>query len=148
MVAAQGGLSEPGTGDRVEAEAFWVAFDPDKQSGPRCMEVLFFVAPGHGEHVWQCLEPNLRRHGRLSRKGGADARTDRAVLRARCAPGNGGRLSADWRGGRTGAQGSAHVSHGEAGTRSVARLAHGGGGDACRDGEDRRSEERRVGKEG
>src|ERR1044071_6642431 len=83
MVAAQGGLSEPGTGDRVEAEAFWVAFDPDKQSGPRCMEVLFFVAPGHGEHVWQCLEPYLRRHGRLSRKGGADASTDRAVLRAR-----------------------------------------------------------------
>ena len=49
-------MSEPGTGDRVEAEAFWVAFDPDKQSGPRCIEVLFFVAPGNGEHVWQCLE--------------------------------------------------------------------------------------------
>jgi transposase len=49
-------LSEPGTGDRVEAEAFWVAFDPDKQSGPRCIEVLFFVAPGNGEHVWQCLD--------------------------------------------------------------------------------------------
>jgi len=80
----------------------------------------------------------LRRHGRLLRKGGADASTDRAVLRARRAPGNGGRLSADRRGGRTGAQGGAHVSHGEAGTRSAARLAHGGGGDACRDGEHRR----------
>jgi hypothetical protein len=33
-----------------------VAFDPDKQSGPRCIEVLFFVALGNGEHVWQCLE--------------------------------------------------------------------------------------------
>jgi transposase len=33
-----------------------VAFDPDKQSGPRCIEVLLFVAPGNGEHVWQCLE--------------------------------------------------------------------------------------------
>jgi hypothetical protein len=48
MVAAQAGLSEPWIGDRVEAEAFWVAFDPDKQSGPRCIEVLFFVAPGNG----------------------------------------------------------------------------------------------------
>ena len=28
-----------------------MAFDPDKQSGPRCIEVLFFVAPGNGEHV-------------------------------------------------------------------------------------------------
>ena len=33
-----------------------MAFDPDKQSGPRCIEVLFFVAPGNGEHVWQCLQ--------------------------------------------------------------------------------------------
>ena len=56
MVAAQAGLSELPIGDRVEAEAFWVASDPDKQSGPRCIEVLFFVAPGNGEHVWQCLE--------------------------------------------------------------------------------------------
>ena len=56
MVAAPAGLSEPGIGDRVEAGTFWVAFDPDKQSGPRCIEVLFFVAPGNGEHVWQCLE--------------------------------------------------------------------------------------------
>src|SRR5689334_24779758 len=56
MVAARVGLSEPPIGDRVEAEAFWVAFDPDKQSGPRCIEVIFFVAPGNGEHVWQCLE--------------------------------------------------------------------------------------------
>src|SRR4051795_12312725 len=57
MVAAPAGLSEPPIGDRVEADAFWVAFDPDKQSGPRCIEVLFFVAPGNGEHVWQCLDP-------------------------------------------------------------------------------------------
>ena len=56
MVAARAGLSEPWIGDRVEADSFWVAFDPDKQSGPRCIEVLFFVAPGNGEHVWQCLE--------------------------------------------------------------------------------------------
>jgi hypothetical protein len=35
--------------DRVEAGSFWVAFDPDKQSGPRCIEVLFFVAPENGE---------------------------------------------------------------------------------------------------
>ena len=56
MVAARVGLSEPPIGDRVEADAFWVAFDPDKQSGPRCIKVLFFVAPGNGEHVWQCLE--------------------------------------------------------------------------------------------
>src|SRR3954469_16416748 len=56
MMAAQAGLSEPGIGDRVEAGTFWVAFDPDKQSGPRCIEVPFFVAPGNGEHVWQCLE--------------------------------------------------------------------------------------------
>src|SRR3954451_2097948 len=57
IMAAQAGLSEPWIGDRVEAGSFWVAFDPDKQSGPRCIEVLFFVAPGNGEHVWQCLEP-------------------------------------------------------------------------------------------
>ena len=56
MVAARAGLSEFPIGDRVEADAFWVAVDPDKQSGPRCIKVLFFVAPGNGEHVWQCLE--------------------------------------------------------------------------------------------
>jgi hypothetical protein len=56
MVAARIGLSEPWIGDRVEADQFWVACDPDKRSGPRCMEVLFFVAPGNGEQVWQCLE--------------------------------------------------------------------------------------------
>jgi transposase len=33
-----------------------VAFDPDKQSGPRCVEVSFFVALGNGEHGWQCLD--------------------------------------------------------------------------------------------
>lgn len=56
MVVGQAGLSEPEIGDCAETEAFWVAFDPAKQSGPRCIEVLFFVAPGNGEHVWQCLE--------------------------------------------------------------------------------------------
>jgi hypothetical protein len=56
-MAARAALSEPGIGDRVEAEAFWVAYDPDKQSGPRCIEVLFFVALGNGEHAWQCLDP-------------------------------------------------------------------------------------------
>jgi hypothetical protein len=48
MVTARAGLSEFPIGDRVETDAFWVAFDPDKQSGPRCIEVLFFVAPGNG----------------------------------------------------------------------------------------------------
>src|SRR3954463_7322333 len=57
MGAARAGLSELRVGERVEAHTFWVAFDPDKQSGPRCIEVLFFVAPGNGEHVWQCLDP-------------------------------------------------------------------------------------------
>jgi hypothetical protein len=33
-----------------------VVCDPDKQSGPRCIEVPFFVALGNGEHGWQCLE--------------------------------------------------------------------------------------------
>ena len=33
-----------------------MACDPDKQSGPRCIEVSFFVALGNGEHGWQCLE--------------------------------------------------------------------------------------------
>src|SRR3954454_14688472 len=66
--------------------------------------------------------------------GGADPRTGRRVPWARRAPANVGRLSAD---GRAGAQGSAHVSYRETGTRSAARLAHGGGGDACRHGEHR-----------
>src|SRR3982751_5175531 len=87
MMAARAGLSEFPIGDRVEADAFWVAFDPVKQSGPRRIEVLFFVAPGNGEHVWQCLGPYLRRHDRLLRKGGDDASNYRAVLRARRAPG-------------------------------------------------------------
>ena len=33
-----------------------MACDPDKQSGRRCIEVPFFVAPGNGEHAWQCLD--------------------------------------------------------------------------------------------
>jgi hypothetical protein len=43
-------------GDRVEADDSAVALDPDKQSGPRCVEVPFFVALGSEEHAWQCLE--------------------------------------------------------------------------------------------
>src|SRR3954467_11436540 len=98
MVAARAGLSEFPIGDRVEADAFWVAFDPDKQSGPRCIEVLFFVAPGNGEHVWQCLELTCGVTVAFRGIGGEDASNHRAVLRARRAPGNGGRLSADRRG--------------------------------------------------
>jgi hypothetical protein len=44
------------TDDRIEADISAVASDPDKQSGPRCIEVPFFVAPGNGEHAWQCLD--------------------------------------------------------------------------------------------
>jgi transposase len=33
-----------------------VVCNPDKQSGPRCVEVSFFVALGNGEHGWQCLD--------------------------------------------------------------------------------------------
>ena len=33
-----------------------MACDPEWQSGPRCIEVPFFVAPGNGEHAWQCLD--------------------------------------------------------------------------------------------
>ena len=33
-----------------------MADDPDWESGPRCTEVSFFVAPGNGEHAWQCLD--------------------------------------------------------------------------------------------
>jgi hypothetical protein len=50
------GLSEPLHGDRVEAGNSAVASDPEKQSGPRCVEVSFFVAPGNREHAWQCLD--------------------------------------------------------------------------------------------
>jgi hypothetical protein len=32
-----------------------VANDPEQESGPRCIEVPFFVAPGNGEHAWQHL---------------------------------------------------------------------------------------------
>jgi hypothetical protein len=50
------GIVETATGDRVEADYLSVAPDPDVQSGPRRVEVPRFVAPGNGEHVWQCLE--------------------------------------------------------------------------------------------
>src|SRR4051795_3026633 len=56
MVALRAGLAEPLDGDRVEAGKSAVACDPDQQSGPRCAEVPFFVAPGTREHAWQCLE--------------------------------------------------------------------------------------------
>src|SRR3954447_22832105 len=49
MVALRAGLAEPLDGDRVEAGKSAVACDPDKQSGPRCAEVPFFVAPGTRE---------------------------------------------------------------------------------------------------
>ena len=39
------------TGDRAEADKTAVARNPDWESGPRCIEVLFFVAPGNGEHA-------------------------------------------------------------------------------------------------
>jgi hypothetical protein len=39
------------TGDRAEADKTAVACDPEWQSGPRCIEVPFFVAPGNGEHA-------------------------------------------------------------------------------------------------
>src|SRR3954453_16434805 len=56
MVALRAGLAEPLDGDRVEAGKSALACDPDQQSGPRCAEVPFFVAPGTREHAWQCLE--------------------------------------------------------------------------------------------
>jgi hypothetical protein len=56
IVAGRAGLSEPLDGDRVEADNSAVAGDPDNQSGPRCVEVPFFVAPGNREHAWQYLD--------------------------------------------------------------------------------------------
>src|SRR5689334_14533697 len=45
-----------GGGDRREAGSSAVVSDPDPQSGPRCLEVPLFVAPGKpGEHAWQYL---------------------------------------------------------------------------------------------
>jgi len=44
------------TGDRGEADKSAVVRNPEWQSGPRCIEVPFFVALGNGEHAWQCLE--------------------------------------------------------------------------------------------
>ncbi len=38
-------------GDRAEADETAVACDPEWQSGPRCIEVPFFVALGNGEHA-------------------------------------------------------------------------------------------------
>ena len=56
MVAARPVCRSLATGDRVEADDYAVARDPDKQPGPRCLEAPFFVALGNGEHAWQCLE--------------------------------------------------------------------------------------------
>ena len=56
MVAVRAGLSEPLTVIVLRLGTSSVASDPDVQSGPRCVEVPFFVAPGNGEHAWQCLE--------------------------------------------------------------------------------------------
>ena len=41
------------TGDRAEADKTAVARNPDWESGPRCIEVPFFVALGNEEHAWQ-----------------------------------------------------------------------------------------------
>ncbi len=57
-MAAWAGLSESLQGDRGEADISAVACDPDKQSGPRCIEVPFFVAPGNGEHAWRLCQSN------------------------------------------------------------------------------------------
>ena len=43
-------------GRSCEADITPVAYDPDWESGPRRIEVSFFVAPGNGEHAWQCLD--------------------------------------------------------------------------------------------
>src|ERR1044071_5636592 len=111
MVAARAGLSEFPIGDCGAAEAFWVAFDPGKQSGPRCMEVLFFVAPGNGEHLWQCLEltcgvtvafrgREARMHAIIERCCGLDVHQETVVACLLI--------------GAAGAQGSAHVSDSKA----------------------------------
>jgi hypothetical protein len=55
VLAARADLSEPSHGDRVRLTSLrWS--NPDKQSGPRCIEAPFFVALGNGEHAWRCLE--------------------------------------------------------------------------------------------
>jgi hypothetical protein len=38
-------------GDRARLIKTAVARNPDWESGPRCIEVPFFVAPGNGEHA-------------------------------------------------------------------------------------------------
>ena len=39
------------TGDRAEADKTAVARNPDRESGPRCIEAPFFVALLNEEHV-------------------------------------------------------------------------------------------------
>jgi hypothetical protein len=60
MVAARAGLSEPrGRAIVLRLTSLrWLA--TPKNSGPRCVEVPFFVALGNGEHAWQCLERTCR----------------------------------------------------------------------------------------
>ena len=50
-VAARAGLSEPRDGRSCEADKTAVARNPDWESGPRCIEVPFFVALGNEEHA-------------------------------------------------------------------------------------------------
>src|SRR6516162_877068 len=49
-----------------------VVCNPDKQSGPRRIEVPFFVAPGNGS-TRGSVSKYLRRRGRLLMAGGDDA---------------------------------------------------------------------------
>ncbi|MGB9245487.1 MAG: hypothetical protein WCC03_19220, partial [Candidatus Acidiferrales bacterium] len=55
--------------DRVEADISAVASDPDKQSGPRCIEAPFFVAPGKRGARMAVSRPYLRRRGRPLTEG-------------------------------------------------------------------------------
>ena len=77
----------------------------------------------------------LQRHGRLLTKGGDDASDHRAVLWSGRASGDGRGVPSSRRAWGAPEQGGADVPHRDAGPRSVAGLAAGGGSDACRDGE-------------
>src|SRR3954469_15940014 len=109
MVALRAGLAEPLDGDRVEAGKSAVACDPDQQSGPRCAEVPFFVAPGTREHAWQCLERTCGATIACSDRGGEHAGDDRASGRAGRSPRDGGGLRPHRETGRAPDQGGAHL---------------------------------------
>src|SRR4051812_48259879 len=109
MVALRAGLAEPLDGDRVEAGKSAVACDPDKQSGPRCAEVPFFVAPGTREHAWQCLERTCGATIACSDRKGEHAGDDRASGRAGRSPRDGGGLRPHRETGRAPDQGGAHL---------------------------------------